>query len=220
MEENEIEISLADIFRVLKTRWKLILFPALITAVLFGTFLARQPKSYKSYSLVKIGSAGGAPIESVPTISNIMGSFPMRQQIAEKLNEKDNTPFIEGLELSIEYSDEAGLLKIQAVDRKPLRAAEMVRVVTEMIIERHDIIYSKNQNDLDMVLKYVKKTISPIPLSCGITEFKITKSEIMVPAFVNAYPVHTKRRQTLIMVFFAVLFGTIILSFVLEGRKK
>jgi len=220
MEQGDAEISLDDIIQVVKKHWKLILFPAMIVTIITGILLSIQPNSYESYSLIKIGSVGNTQIETVSTIKDVMGSLPMRQQIAEKLNEKDEIGFTRALKSRIEYTDEEGLLKIRTTDVKPTRAAEIVRVVTEMILKRHEIIYSNAENDLDKVLKYVKQTINPIPLSSGINEFKITRTDVLVPAFISVDPVPKKRVQAIITVFAIMLFINTIVSFIIEGRKK
>lgn len=219
METAEQEISLDEIIQVMKKHWKLILFPSFLVAVLTGIFLHFQPKYYDSFSLIKIGNAGGTLFESVQSVNNIMRSFPVRQQIAGKLNERDNLKFINAINSSIEYTDEGGLLKIRAVDIKPERAAEMAKVSTDMVIERHSEMYL-NAQETDKALQYVKKTINPIPLSCSIGEFKAKKTEVLVLPFVNKEPIKTKRKLVVIMVFFSMLFITILMSFIVEGRKK
>lgn len=220
MDPVEQEISLDEIIQVIIKHWKLIIFPSFIIAILFGIFLSFQPKPYDSFSLLKVGNAGGAPFESAASVKNIMQSFPVRQQIAEKLNERDNLRFISAINSSIEYTDEGGLLKIRAVDIKPERAAEMVKVAADIIILRHEEMYNKAQEETDKVLQYVKKTVNPIPLSVSIGEFKATKTEVTVLPFVNKEPMPTKRKLVVIMVFFGVFFITILMSFILEGRKK
>jgi uncharacterized protein involved in exopolysaccharide biosynthesis len=220
MELEEQEISFDEITSVIKKRWKYILIPSLVAAILIGGLTYLFPRKYESYSLIRIGSVGGSPIESVTSIKDIMQSLPMRQQIAERLNEKDNIKFIKALLLSVDYSDEGGLLKIKSGSDSPEKAAKTSRTISEMVISRHEIMYLSAQDELDKVIKYVKKTINPIPLSSGISEFKISKTEIMAPAIEDKEPLPTKRRQTVIAVFFAVLLIMTIISFTLEGRKK
>ena len=144
----------------------------------------------------------------------------MRQEIANRLNETNNLNFIRAIDSSIEYNDETGLLKIRTINRDPAKAAEIVKVVSDIVINRHEILYSNAQDELDKLLKYVKKTISPVPLSSGINELKITKTTLMVPAFIDKDPVPTKKRLIIVVVFVVFVFINTFLSFIMEGRKK
>ncbi len=220
MEPDQQEISLDEIFQIIKIHWKIILFPAFIASFLVWFIMGASPKVYESYSLLKIGCIGSAPFESISSLKDIMQSLPMRQEIAEKLNEKDNLKFISSINSSIEYSDQSGLLKIRNTNTSAVRAAEVVRGVTEIIIQRHRKMYSDAQQDLDNLLKYVKKTIDPIPLSSGVSEFRLTNTEIMVPPFINTEPMPVKIKQTVIIVFIVSMFCCTLISFILEGRKK
>jgi capsular polysaccharide biosynthesis protein len=220
MDTAEQEISLDEIIDVIKRRWKFILFPSIIISVIAGIILAFQPKTYEAYSLIKIGTISGAPIEQISSISDIMKSLPIRQEIAAKLNEGNNPKFVRGINSSIKYTDETGLLKIKTINQDPAKAAEIIRVVDDIVLDRHEKMYLNAQVELDKLLKYVKQTINPVPLSSGINEFRITRTEIMVPSFVDKEPVPTKNRLIVIVVFIVIVFINTLLSFILEGRKK
>jgi hypothetical protein len=149
-----------------------------------------------------------------------MKSLPIRQEIANRLNEGKNPKFVRGINSSIEYTDETGLLKIKTINKDPSKAAEIITVVDDLIIKRHEIMYLHAQEELDKLLKYVKQTINPVPLSSGINDLKLTRTEIMVPSFIDKEPVPTKNRLIVIVVFIVIIFINTLLSFMLEGRKK
>lgn len=220
MEIDEKEISLDDIIFVLNKWRKIILIPSFCAAVLAVIYTSAEPRSYESFALVRVGSVGSVLYESVPAINDIMQSLPVRQEIAQNLKKGDNQEFIRSLKTTLECSDENGLLKVRAVSDNPEKAAEIVKAVCGIIMKRHEDKYVNARIELDRVLKYVKETIRPMPLSSGITEFKISKTEIVVGAFTDPDPVPAKRKQLVMIVFFSVLFGMIIVALILEGRKK
>ena len=119
MPAEEQDINIDEIINVFKNRWKLILFPGIIAAFIVAALTFVVPRTYESYALIKIGSVGASPIETVASIIDIMQAYPTRQLIAEKLGEKNNEKFIKAIKNSIEYSDESGLAKIKSVATTP-----------------------------------------------------------------------------------------------------
>ena len=217
MSSFEQEITLDEIMSVLSRFWKLILIPSFILAVatyIFLKFFSGQV--YQSYSLLRMGGDGSGSFETVSSVEVVMRSIPMLKEISRRLGLPDGTV----REESITYIDAAGMLKIQALSDSPDKAYKLVSTATDIITERHAVLFKLSQSNLDNVVKYVKETIKPIPLSSGINEFKIIPTSVLIAPIFEPKPMPSEKLVKVISVFLVSLIITAILSFYIAGKEK
>lgn len=220
MELEEKEISLNEIVSVLIKRWKLIVVPSIIAALISAIYVLSLPKVYESYALLKLGNIGEKQIETVASIKEVMSSLPIRIEIVSRLKDNNDSKFVESLKDAIIYEDASGFLRIKANGKNPEKAAELVKVTTDIIYSRHQSFYEYAQKELYSTVERIRDFACPIPLTTGIAEFKIEPTRVEIPAIINPTPVGEKKKIVVLTTFFSVLFLNILIAFYLEGRKK
>jgi len=226
MENEEIEISLQDITKVLKKRWKLIIIPAILAAIITALIGFFSHKTYESYAILKIGYSGSKSIESIPELNVIMQSLPMLKEIAGKLDVADldiadnDEDFALSLKKTLFYQDSSGLLQISASASTPQKAQKKIQVVMDIIVDRHKLLYEASEKRINKAVRYVKETISPVPLSSGINEFISELTCVEVSPVLLVKPVPRKIKNKVVTVFIIVLFLSIVGSFYLEGKEN
>ena len=207
MDYEEQEIKLSDIMAVFKKQWKFIIIPSIAVALIAFGYVKTLPKSYESYSLVRIGGSQTKPFESIGTINAIMQSYPQRAAIVQQMKstEPPNTP--EALEDLLVYTDESGLLKISAAAASPVKAAELVNIATSLTVTRHQQLLVEAKTGSDALVEYVKSTVKPVSIiSTSITEYRYSPSVVEIPAVVSKKPVASKNKTIPVAAFFLVFF--------------
>jgi hypothetical protein len=217
METQDQEISLQDIIKVLQKRWKIILLPALAGAVLAAGLSKTIPKQYESYALLRIGYSGSRPLESTASLSEIMNTIPNLQKIAAKVNNTSNGRTLKDI---VKYEDKADLLRISAQAETPEKARELVQTATDMVMERERLLYEDAEKQLATLVKYVRETLRPVPLSSGINELMMRPYFVEVAPVLDTEPLKTKTKVIVIGVFIALMFMDILIAFYREGAEK
>lgn len=218
--EEEQEIGIDDIINVLIKRWKLILIPSILAAMIAVVYVKSLPKVYDSYALLKLGYLGEKQFETVAVIKEIMSSLPMRVEIASKIKDSNNPKLVDFLKSAITYEDASGLLKIKAINKTPEKAADIVNAVTDIVSSRHKNMYEDAQKKLYGTMEKIRDFVRPIPLTTGIAEFKIEPTKVEIPAITNPVPVDGKNKIIVLTVFFTVMLFNILIAFYLEGKEK
>ncbi len=210
---DEAEISLNDVLGALKKRWALIVLPTLIVSVLTWVYAHNLPKEYESVAMIRLGFVGSDPVESVGAATAVMKSEQLREQIAAKVGHAQDNDYIDSLTDLIEYTDAAGMLQIAARYTDPAAAQKLTEVVSSLVLERQKLIFETEKKNLSQLVTYVKENIRPMPLSSGLKEFRLSESELAVPANLPKKPVPSKKHYTsvafalsLIMMGFLALF--------------
>jgi hypothetical protein len=88
------------------------------------------------------------------------------------------------------------------------------------LLERHEAIYANERKDLGELIAFVKETIRPMPLSSGISDFRITKTGIAVEPMLQPEPVKSKSCIVALFVLMVTGFIGILVAFYIEGREK
>lgn len=220
MAYEEQDIQLSDILGILQKRWKLMVFPSLIAAFLAACITLFLPKTYQSYSLMRIGFDGSQSIESIPSIKEIMMSFPMRTAIASKMARETDNDYIDTLESKLKYEDASGLLKIIGYSETPEDAAKLVHAVTDIVSGRHQNLFENAQLRKRALVKEIKDTIKPVPLSAGINDFRIQPTTIEIQPVSRNIPVKPQKRLIVMTVFGSVFFICFMISFYIDTRRN
>jgi LPS O-antigen subunit length determinant protein (WzzB/FepE family) len=217
MEQQDQEISLQDIFKVFRKRWKIIVLPALATAVLAAGISWLMPRQYESYAFLRLGCNGTKALEDAGATNEIMKSLPNLMKIAEKVKIQGRERISEDI---VKYESKGDLLKISARAKTPEKAQELVATSMDLVMERHRLLYEDAEKQLATMVKYVRETLHPVPLSSGINELIIRPSSIEVGPVLDNEPVRTKTKVILVLVFVAVLFMDTLVAFYFEGTEK
>jgi uncharacterized protein involved in exopolysaccharide biosynthesis len=209
---DEAEISLSDVLNALKKRWLFIVLPTLVISALTAVYARHLPKEYESTAMIRLGFVGSDPIESVAAASVVMKSEQLREQIAEKIGRANDEDYVAGLTDAIDYTDAAGLLQITVKNKDPQIALNLVNAVSTIIMERQKTTFEIEKKNLAQLIAYVKENIRPMPLSSGIREFRLSESELAVPANLPKKPVQNKKHFTSVAFALSlILFGFIAL---------
>jgi capsular polysaccharide biosynthesis protein len=219
VEVQNDEIDLRDVVKVIKKRWMLIVFPALIAALFAGIVVHSMPKKYESYSLLRIGHIGATPFESIASIKEIMNSSVVRQEVVGKLKDGSKVS-VDTLNDRVKYEELSDLLKIRASGSTPEKAEELAQASTDLLLNRHQILYANAQKDVDQTLKYIKNTVSPVPLGVSMNDMRIEPTRLEVPPVINNKPLPNKAKVAAIAVFFALMLLDILIAFYIEGEEK
>ena len=220
MEREEQEISLDEIIVVFKKRWKLIIIPSIIAASIVAFAVSRMPKSYESYALLRMGQVGSQPLESVSSLREIMNSMPMLEAISRELAGNETDAEANKLNGVVQYEEVAGLLKISARDRSPEKAYKTILAAMSVVQNRHETLYRQSLEEMTALLKYIKKIISPVPLSSGVTEFKTTPMRVEVMPVINEEPVRSNMLAVSAITFFIMILIDTMIAFYREGKGK
>jgi hypothetical protein len=218
MAFEDREIGLDDVGRICIKHWKLLLFPTLIATLLAMVYAVRMPKTYESFSFVRIGSDGNGMFEQISNISDIMSTIPIEQEIAKRAGNADYREVV-GITYTDASNSNTNLLRISFVSETPQKAAKIVSIASDLLIERHRELYAESLKNTKEVVQFVKETIKPIPLSSGIREFRLVPTTVIIPAILNTDPVKTNKKIVVIGTFIVVFLTMFIISFYLEGRK-
>lgn len=219
----EEEISLIDIIRVLKKKAVFIIGVSVGASVVAAVILLLQPKAYHSYSIVRIGIIGNKPLETVPEIRQIMTSQYMEEKILKELNIPFNRKNLGKIRSVYNFKDLDALLTIEVRGATPEETLKYVTVGTDILIKRHEGIYQVAQKRLFESMSMIKNRIAPSPLSTSISDiitFNNAPTILEVPPQRIDYPVPTKKRLVVMVVFLMSFLGTSLTSILLEGFKS
>jgi capsular polysaccharide biosynthesis protein len=218
----EEEINLIEIFSVFKKWWKFIVGVSIIVSVIAGVILLFQPKTYQSYSILKIGIVGGKPLESVSEMKQIMSSQYICKKILKKLNLPSTDKNLVKMQDIFKFGAKDRLLTIKTKGGTPEEAFKYVKVITNILMDRHTEIYKKEREKLFESMSILKKEMAPLPLTTSINDFSsfIRTTTIEIPPQKVEIPLPRKRRKTVLITFFLTLIVTSLTSFLIEGVKK
>ncbi|MGA2091327.1 MAG: hypothetical protein ABSH12_07710 [Endomicrobiales bacterium] len=213
MECEDQEIKLSEITAVFKKQWFFMLLPSLLAAVIATGYVKMMPRTYESYSLVRIGVSQSKPLDRIDSVNTIMQAYPMRMAITKAMAEEDNESIVLPKD-AIEYSDDAGLLKIYATAASPERATKLVSIATEMIMTRHQQLFKDAKVETDAVVDYFKSTLKPNAIiEPSISEFRLTPSIIEIAPIFNKKPVTHNNKSIPLSAFFLVFFIMMLTAF-------
>jgi capsular polysaccharide biosynthesis protein len=217
MATDEQELKLEDVVRIFSKKWKFIILTSLCAAAAaYAYFHYATPIRYESYSLIKVGYDGKGTFEAPAAIDLIMNSKPMLLEIAKRMHV--NT--ISEIGGKLEYTDKAGLLNVSAITGSPEKSAQLVQIASGILMERHQAIYEESKKNIDTVVRFIKQTIKPIPLSSGINEFKTSPSQIVIPPVIDTDPLKTNTKMKVIGTFIIFLALTTLISFMGDDKRN
>ena len=187
---EELEISLVGMMSVLKKRWVVIVFPALI-AGLIAHFVApyMQKPEYESKAVIRVGFSRGTPLESAATLKGIMTTLSVLNLIAENIDTKGDPNMTTVLENMITYTVTDQLITVSMVSEDKNVAYQVVTKATEIIIERHNQLYRNSVVELNKAINFVRDVVKPVPLSAGLSEFITRPSEMVEKANLPEKPI-------------------------------
>ncbi|MBN1824475.1 MAG: hypothetical protein JW803_09165 [Endomicrobiales bacterium] len=215
---EEKDISIADIIGILRKRWQLVLLPGLIAAFAVYLYTLTIPKAYMSYALLRPGMSGTMLIEGPSETQELMDTLTMREEICKNLGNLPGYESPDALKDSIKYKQVAGFLRIEVETYDPEVAEKIVRSALNITYKRHQKKYKEEKLKLDRLVKYVKDTIKPIPLSSGIKEFRVDPSEIALEPVLDRNPIPVNKVKIVLYAFFIVFFLSVIYAFYLESK--
>jgi capsular polysaccharide biosynthesis protein len=210
MAAEEREIDLFKVFLILKKNWLPILIVSLMAAAITSFKTTKLPRTYESYALLKIGYVGAVPVEAIGDTAIIMESLTIRNQIIKDLAGLKGYESPESLSEVIKYEQLSNLLKVKAEARDPETAKKIVSSAVKIIVARQDKKYQAERAKLDALVKYIKETIRPVPLSSGINEFKFEPTEVEIEPMLINRPVLKANKKLPVMS--AFLLGALVSS--------
>lgn len=200
------EISLDEIIDVFKKRWKFILLPSFVAAVLVYALLSFSPKSYEAYALLKIGSVGSKPFETVEATSEVMKRLPAGTKIDEKVNS------------SVKYTDVGGLLEVRATAASPDEASKLVDLAVSLVLARHQMLYENAQERLNTTVKYLNEKARSMTVWSSLNDFGIEPTRVEMTTISNSRPVRTRQNAAALAVFVIITMINTLISFYLERK--
>lgn len=218
----EEEITITEVLSILKKWWKLIVGISVLLSACVAVFLLFQPKTYQSYSIVRIGVIGNKPLRTSSEINSIMHSQYVTEEILGRLNLPINKINLEKIPRLSKFENVDMLVTIKATGVSPDEAFNYVKVITDMLIERHNSIYEAAKKEFIDSSRIVKERMAPLPISTSINDIVsfLAPSKIEIPPQKIEIPLPTKKKATVLGVFFLSIVALTFLSFLLEGTSK
>lgn len=189
---DEDEISLVDIYETLRKSKKLIITLALIGGLLGGGLtILLKPRLYESSCLMRLGVVLDRPIEPMDRLIEVLKEPNTLIEIAKKVAlDIQKQDIIEKLEKRLFYTNRAGLLQVRARVENPKEAVRYVNVVTQFVLERHDVMFQRYKDlyktQLNEILNLYKTNplnvdARTLPLITEPTEIVVTPFEPFLP---------------------------------------
>lgn len=222
---EEQEIGLIELIGVFKKHWLLILLPSILAAgvcfVASHVYYSRMPVLYAAHALIRVGGSPAHPLERTDELSAIMQSPAVRGEIAKVVDAEGFSTTPEAMAGSLSYSNESGLLRINAQAARPELAAAMAHAAVTVLVDRHRVAYEAAQKEQDDLIKYVKEKVQPLAITfSNIEELRLVPTVIVAPAAAGNTPVPQPRRSVVLPVFAFVAFFMSLISFYIHSVQK
>ncbi len=220
MEGNKDEISLDDLIVTLKQQWKVILLPAVAAALGVFFVFRMKPAQYEAYSLIRIGINGPKAFESPASLKAIMVSEPMVEEIAKRMASRSLPLEQEYIQKRVFYEDMSDLLKVSARTDSKEKSLLLVRSAIDVLYERHQNLYAGALKELEVIVRYIRTVVNPVPLSSGLSEFRIEPTKIEVVPFAERNPLPKRAKFAAMIAFSVTLVLCLFAAFYLQGKKS
>lgn len=179
--ENKVtpndEINITDYILIVWQRKIGVLI--IILAILIGSLIYNLliPKTYESFSLVKIGKIKNALIESIAYVKLEFINDSVLKEILSSLNIKGLTdPRQLTTMFSIESSkDAAEVLQIKGHGTSAANAVLLANTITQRIIERHDQFFAETLKILDLEMEALVRSKQKAENDIKITQQHIDR---------------------------------------------
>ena len=157
------EINLKDYLYVANKRKKGIIAIFLIMVIGAVIISLTMPKIFEASALIKVGQKRGEDIESVDKTAIAILSPANLKQIGQRLALGPSESW-EGLFTSIALKENEGFLEVSARGSSPGEAVQLVNIVSEMIIGRHQKIGAQAQVTLEEEILQIQDKIKSTEL--------------------------------------------------------
>jgi capsular polysaccharide biosynthesis protein len=157
-EHYEDEIDLRDYINVLiKRKWAIaVIF--MVTVVAAAVISLLMSPTYEATSLIRVGQIKNTPLETPSEIKEIFARRAILKQIAEKLALPDDQNIEAVAEIfSIKTSESADLIKINGYGETPEKSVEVSNTITNLLIERHQKIFSEADEMINLEVDNINK---------------------------------------------------------------
>lgn len=166
---DEQGIDLRDYLRVLKKRWKLIVWITGGCAVISVVFSLLQSKVYEATALVEPAKIQKVPIETAASLELLFKNplNPYLKEIAREMNMAEKQAY--KLAGSFRVLDKVGYLQVSGIGKTPEASKKLVDLICSLILKKHselmeDVLKISNNevNNLKEQLISVKSEIEQL----------------------------------------------------------
>ena len=146
MEEQEIDLR--DYVKVIVKRWWVIAGITFISVLVSGIVVLNLPKSYESTALLELANVNKKILENISVTTMIIKNLPepYMREIARKLKLEETESNIRGLAKSFELKETGKLIQIIGIQNSPDKAKELVEIISNIVIDRHDNLLQKEKD--------------------------------------------------------------------------